>query len=89
MAVIWLAVFLIVDKKMSGFDALKVGLSASWQNLFSLILAEVLMALFMFAGFMLCVIPGYLLLPIVFATHFIEYRCIFPRESAIVEKPIM
>jgi hypothetical protein len=78
------AVLLIVDKSLEGPAAMRCALDGVTNNLWGVLASATIGQLILFIGTAMCSVPGLLLIPIVFAGHFIVYRKIFG-----VEKPVM
>lgn len=89
-ALIMFAFPLIVERNMSGFDALKLSARAVWKNLsgvIGLILAEFALG---FVGYLVCAVGVYFTLPIMFAGVLVAYRKVFPlANSKIYNSPPM
>jgi hypothetical protein len=69
---------LIIERNLSGLDALKLSTKAVWKNLggvIGLILAEFLLG---FVGYLACGIGLYFVFPIMFAGVLVAYRKVFP-----------
>lgn len=87
-ALIMFAFPLIVERKLSGLDALKLSARSVWANLggvVGLILCEYLL---FFLGFLACFVGVILVAPIIYAGTFIAYRKVFPSfESPFYSPP--
>lgn len=81
------AVFLIADKQLEGFAAMQYALKGVLKNFWGLIGTVLVGQLMIIAGTMLCVVPGILLIPMLFAGHFMAYWKIFGIEQP--EQPVM
>jgi uncharacterized membrane protein len=78
---------LIVDKGLSGFDAVKVsfrGVLANFGGVLGLVLLTQLMSML---GVLVCFVGVYLELPLHFAMTVIAYRQIFPRDQRLTSIP--
>ncbi len=72
---------LIIERNMSGLEALKLSIKAVWKNLggvVGLILAEFVLG---FIGYLACGIGLYFVLPIMFAGVLVAYRRVFPNQN--------
>lgn len=84
-ALIMFAYPLIVERNLSGSDALKLSMKAVWANLsgvVGLILLEFLMGI---VGYLFFIVGVYLLLPIMFAGVLVAYRRVFPSPERFSE----
>lgn len=71
------AILLIVDKKLEGPAAMRCALKGMTTNFWGVVASASVGQLVLFLGSMMCIVPGILMLPIVFAGHFVVYRKIF------------
>ena len=78
---------LVVDRKLSAIDALKLSFRASKANLGGVIGFLLLDAVLRFAGMLLCVVGFYFYLPISFAAYLVAYRRVFPDIGEFGEYP--
>src|ERR1700755_464747 len=69
---------LIVDRKLSGWDAIKLSTKASRQNLSGVVGFIVVQFVLSILGLMALVVGAYLVLPIIYAGTTVMYRKIFP-----------
>ena len=69
---------LIVDRKLSGLEAIKLSLRASRANLGGVIGLLLLNALFGSLALLACIVGVYFYLPVSFAAHTVAYRRVFP-----------
>jgi uncharacterized membrane protein len=81
---VWLlfAYPLIVDRKLSGWDACRLSARAVRGNLQGAIGLLLLCVAFGFAGLLACYVGVFLVLPIQFAALAVAYRQVFPDEGA-------
>lgn len=68
---------LIVDRKLSGIDAVKLSLKAAMANFWRLLGLLLLNGLVGFAGVLLCYVGVFLVLPVTFAAIAIAYNQVF------------
>ncbi len=68
---------LIVDRRMQGFDAIKLSFKAAFANFWGLLGMSVLGGLLSLLGVMLCIVGVYLVLPITFAAVACAYERVF------------
>jgi uncharacterized membrane protein len=68
---------LIVDRRMQGFDAVKLSFKAAMANFWRLLGLVMLNFLLGIAGFLLCVVGVYFLIPIGYAASAIAYEQVF------------
>lgn len=78
---------LIVDRKLSGLDAIKLGFAASKANLGGIIGLLLLNAALGFVAFLGCFVGVYFYLPVSFATHVVAYRRVFPDIGPVGNYP--
>lgn len=76
------AALLIVDKQLEGPAAIRFAFKGFTNNLGGVVLSATVGQLILVFGTMMCIVPGILLIPIVFAGHFVVYRKIFGVEMA-------
>lgn len=72
---------LIVDRRLSGVDAVKTSLRAASANLGGIIGLVLLTTLLGFAGLLLCYVGAFLMLPITFAANSVAYRQVFSAQA--------
>lgn len=75
---LFFALPLIVEKKMSVGDAIKLSASAGWANFGGIFLLSILEALIMIAGILALCIGIFFVLPIIYAANAFAYRQVFP-----------
>ena len=68
---------LIIDRKLSGLDAVKLSMRAAWRNFGGLFLLMLLNTLLSFCGLCLCYIGAFFVMPVTFASYGIAYEQIF------------
>lgn len=73
---------LIVDRKMSGIDAVKNSAKAALANFWQLLALYVLNGLIMFVGLLLCYVGMFLAWPITFAAYEMAYEQVFGLSEA-------
>ncbi|MDX6614479.1 MAG: hypothetical protein QOD75_3665 [Blastocatellia bacterium] len=73
---------LIVDKKLSGVDAVKTSLSAAKANLGGVIGLTLLNFVLLFLGLLCCYIGAFAVLPVTTAATAVMYRKVFPEGFA-------
>lgn len=78
---------LVVDRKLSGLDAVKLSVKAGKANFGGVLGLLFLNGLITFAGIMLCIIPGYLYLPVAFASQLVAFRRVFPEVPETFVSP--
>jgi len=82
--VLFMFVFpLIVDRKLSGVEALQTSLKAVWANLGSVFLLILINVVLAGVGMLLCYVGALLVLPITFAAQAVAYRKVFPEIRAV------
>jgi TonB family protein len=69
---------LIVEHKMKGLDAVKLGFRAALGNFFGIFGLVILETLLTLAGLMLFYIGALFVLPVIFAARIVAYRQVFP-----------
>jgi uncharacterized membrane protein len=69
---------LIVDRNLSGVEAIKTSMRAGRANLGGVVGLMLLTVLLNFGGLLVCCVGGYFLLPITFAAQAVAYRRVFP-----------
>ena len=72
---------LILDRGVSGVEAVKLSFQAARANLGGLLLLTLLNVLLGFAGALCCYIGAFLILPITFGTHWICYEQVFGMKA--------
>lgn len=80
------AVLLIVDRDLEGPAAMRFALQGVTTNFWGVLASATVGQLLIVAGTMMCIVPGLLMIPIVFAGHFIVYQKIFGVEN---KQPVM
>jgi uncharacterized membrane protein len=68
---------LIVDRKLQGFDAVKLSFKAALPNFFRILLMQILTGLMTMVGFFLCYIGIFLVFPIAYAAIASAYEQVF------------
>lgn len=76
---------LIVDRKLQGWDALKLSAKAAWQNLNGVVGFILLQMGLGIVCYLLCIFPVYLFLPVAYAGTTVMYRRIFPPLGGAVD----
>ncbi len=69
---------LIIDRKLSGWEALKLSSKAAWQNLNGVIGFILVQMGLGIVCYLLCIFPVYLFLPVAYAGTTVMYRQVFP-----------
>jgi uncharacterized membrane protein len=69
---------LIVDRKLSGVDAVKTSIRAAMANFGGVCGLVLLNAVLTFAGLLVCYIGAFFVIPITITAHAIAYRRVFP-----------
>ena len=77
-AFLFFAYPLIVEYKLSGFEAFKLSAKAVWKNLGGVVGFIALEVVLIFFGYLLCFVGVYLTLPLMFAGALVAYRKVFP-----------
>jgi uncharacterized membrane protein len=72
---------LVVDRKLSGMDAVKLSFKAGKANFGGVLGLLLLNALFGFIGVLCCIIGVYFWLPVSFAAISVAYRRVFPETT--------
>jgi hypothetical protein len=72
---------LIVDRKLSGWEAVKMSFRAAFGNLGGLIGLALLNWLLTFAGLLCCYVGAIFVMPLTFAALCVAYRQVFPLEQ--------
>jgi len=72
---------LVVDRKLSGLDAVKLSFKAGKANFGGVLGLLLLNALFGFIGVLCCIIGVYFWLPVSFAAISVAYRRVFPETT--------
>jgi hypothetical protein len=78
---------LIVDRKLSGVEAVKTSVKAALANFGGVCGLVLLNALLSFAGVLLCYVGAFFVLPITMTAHAIAYRRVFPEISQNFASP--
>jgi uncharacterized membrane protein len=79
---------LIVDRKLSGWDAIKTSARASMKNFGGVLGLILLNAGLGILGVLACYVGVFFVIPITFATHAAAYRRVFPEiEPALMSPP--
>jgi len=73
---------LIVDRRLPGFDAVKLSFKAAMANFWRLLAMAVLTGLLTFAGMVLCYVGMFLVLPISYAAIAMAYEQVFGLANA-------
>ena len=81
-----IAVLLIVDKNLEGPAAFSYAMQGLRKNFWGIVGSAIVGQLIILVGTAMCIVPGILMIPIVFAGHFIVYRKIYGVEMV---KPVM
>lgn len=81
-----LAAFLIVDKNLDGHVAMRLAVSGLMANFFGILSSSIVGQLAILLGTAMCIVPGFLVFPIVLAGHFVVYQKIFGVETL---EPVM
>jgi len=85
MSILFIFVFpLIVDRYLSGWEAIKLSARAGWANFWGLLGLMLLLALLTVIGVMFCYIGVFFVIPVNIAAFIIAYRKLF---SALEEAP--
>jgi uncharacterized membrane protein len=78
---------LIVDRKLSGVEAVKTSVKAALANFGGVLGLVLLNALLSLAGLLLCYFGAFFVLPITITAHAIAYRRVFPEISQSFASP--
>ena len=78
---------LIVDRKLSGVDAVKTSVKAALANFGGVLGLVLLNAALSFAGVIFCYVGAFFVMPITLAAHAIAYRRVFPEISQTFASP--
>jgi len=70
---------LIIDRKLDGWQAVKLSAKAGWQNLNGVVGFILVQFGLVLVGYLLCIVGAYLTLPILYAGTTVVYRKVFPR----------
>jgi hypothetical protein len=73
---------LIVDKKLSGVDAVKTSLNAAKANLGGVIGLTLLNFVLTFVGLLCCYVGAFAVVPVCMASYAVAYRKVFPEDFA-------
>jgi uncharacterized membrane protein len=77
---------LIADRGVPGLDAVRLSVRGCMKNLGGVVVYMLLMSLISFAASLLCYIPAFLVLPIIFSSMFVLYRDIYgPSSTGFVD----
>ena len=74
---------LIVDRKMTGWESVKLSARAAWANLWGLVGLFFLCTLLGFIGVLFCYIGAFLVMPVTFGAIAVAYRKIFPLSEEL------
>jgi hypothetical protein len=74
---------LIVDKKLKGFEAIKVSFAAAKANLGGVVGLVLLNGLLSFVGFLACYVGWFFVLPVTFAAINVAYEQVFAGEEEL------
>lgn len=72
---------LIVDRRLSGFNAVKTSIKAAFANLGGALGLVLMLMLLSFVGVLFCYVGALLVMPLHFAAYSIAYRQVFPRDG--------
>ncbi len=78
---------LIVDKNLSGWQAVKTSAAVVWHNLKGVSGLWGLSFLVTFAGMLLCFVGTYFAIPIIVAGNAVAYRKVFPAAEDVYAQP--
>jgi len=78
---------LIVDRKLSGVDAVKTSVKAAMANFGGVLGLLLLGALLSTAGVLACYVGAFFIMPITIAAHAVAYRRVFPALAQNFESP--
>ncbi|HEX8176677.1 MAG TPA: hypothetical protein VF543_16420 [Pyrinomonadaceae bacterium] len=78
---------LIVDRRLSGVDAVKTSIKAAMANLGGMLGLMLMMMLLSFIGLLLCYVGAFLMLPIHFAAWAVAYRQVFSFTNEMPPAP--
>ena len=78
---------LIVDRKLSGVDAVKTSVRAAMANFGGVLGLALLNALLSICGMLACYVGAFFIMPITLTAHAIAYRRVFPALPQNVESP--
>lgn len=74
---------LIVDRKLSGLDAIKLSYRAALQNLSGIVGLVLLLAGMGILGLLACYVGAFFVMPISFAAYAVAYRRVFPESVSL------
>ena len=74
---------LIVDRKLSGLDAIKLSYRAALKNLSGIIGLMLLMGALGILGVLACYVGVFFVMPISFAAYAVAYRRVFPETASL------
>jgi|ERR1043166_5926391 uncharacterized membrane protein len=86
---------LIVDRKLEGWDAVKLSARAAWSNLGGIIVLTILIEVITLAGLLVCYVGALFCLPLIFAMISTAYRQVFeierpePRMAETDDSPLL
>lgn len=82
--------FLIVDRNLDGWPAMKVAFQGTMKNFWGLLVYSIVGQIAVVIGALMCIVPAFLMIPILFAGHLVAYRKIFGLEKTapVTAKPI-
>lgn len=72
---------LIVDRKLQGFDAVKLSFKGAMANFWRLLALSILTGLLSMAGMLLCIVGMYLVVPIAYAAIAVAYEQVYGLSS--------
>jgi uncharacterized membrane protein len=78
---------LVADRKLSGLDAVKLSVKAGKANFGGVLGLLFLNGVITFVGALFCIIPGYLYLPVAFASQVVAFRRVFPEVPETFVSP--
>lgn len=78
---------LIVDRKLSGMDAIKTSYRAATKNIGGVVGLILLSAAMTFVGVLCCYVGAFLVMPITFAAQAFAYRQVFPDIQPTMPSP--
>jgi uncharacterized membrane protein len=74
---------LIVDRELSGIDAVRLSMRAAMGNLGGVLLLMMLVELLAIAGSLMCCVGTFFVFPVTFAMMMVAYRQVFPGYDAL------
>jgi hypothetical protein len=78
---------LIVDRKLTGVQALKTSVRAALGNFGGLLGLVLLNMLLGIVGYLACIVGVFFIMPVTFAANAVAYRRVFPWEDGIEDGP--